>query len=140
LTSRYRRYFISTGIGFLGWIMQRDFLEDFVKAYPPQKRKRNKARPDVVVSIMLIEKKAWSVTRQYLVSHTILPTTIGANALTVGKVKTDPKHSPQCFEPRQGVWPVSAEEPHCDMFGWDFFDYGLCGSAEVFPCVEGQLS
>jgi hypothetical protein len=137
LAFRHRRYFISTGIGFSGWIMRRDFLEDFVMVYK-RKQKYGFEGPDVVASFMLIEKKAWSVTRQYLVSHTILPTTIGADALTVGKQK-NPKHLPRCFEPQRAVWPISEAYPHRDRYGWDYFDYDLCGSAEVFPCAEGQL-
>lgn len=110
LAYKYQRYFISTGVGFSGYIMNRTFVQDFVKRYEGKDsraniRKRNirhtkqwekdhagdavggsdtshserddanieiELRPDVVAGQLLIEKQAWSVTRRYLTSHTVL--------------------------------------------------------------------
>ena len=160
-----QRYFISTGIGFSGWIMSREFLEDFYKAYNHRHKHFNEG-PDPIGATLLMEKKAWSVTRQYLVSHTLVETISTADAttseaktdnskttfgypkrdvgpaepLTVGR-KGNPtagKHLPRCFEPRRGVWPISDENPH-DLHGWDYFDYDLCPTEAIFPCQPGQL-
>jgi hypothetical protein len=135
LTYHYQRYFISTGIGFSGWIMRRDFLQEFIHAYTTPVR--NILNPDVIGSFLLMDQNAWSVTRLYLVSHTIVPTFVGSSALTVGK--GTPKHLPRCFEPRRGLWPISDEDPR-DQYGWDYFDYDLCNATtELFPCAPGQL-
>ena len=115
LAYKYRRYFISTGVGFSGYIMNRTFVEDFLKRYEGlQSRENRKKRytrhvnvpwlkkthdkeppqndttsfpninsdeddeeavelhPEVVAGQILKEKQAWSVTRRYLTSHTVL--------------------------------------------------------------------
>jgi hypothetical protein len=136
LTYHYQRYFISTGIGFSGWIMRRDFVRDFYKVYKVDHKQRQEA-PDPIGAVLLMEKKAWSVTRQYLVSHTILPS-FGAKALTVGRNETEGKHLPRCFEPRRSKWPISQNDTR-DKYGWDFFDYDLCEDSEIFPCAPGQI-
>lgn len=84
LAYEHKRYFITTGIGFSGWIMQRQFMHDFLAALqafvpPPRntsdildvKGSHPNEGPDPIASVMLIEKQAWTVTRQYLVSHSI---------------------------------------------------------------------
>lgn len=137
LTYHYQRYFISTGIGFSGWIMSRQFVKDFFNIYKLHHKSANEA-PDPLGAILLMEKCAWSVTRQYLVSHTILPS-IGAAALTVGRNTTaGDKHLPRCFEPHRANWPVSSNDTR-DMYGWDFFDYDMCPDADIFPCKPGQI-
>ena len=110
LAYKYRRYFISTGVGFSGYIMSRTFVEDFVKRYEGQQSLENRKKrytrhvnvpwlrkqphqndttslpnssdeeddevvelhPEVVAGQILREKQAWSVTRRYLTSHTVL--------------------------------------------------------------------
>jgi hypothetical protein len=137
LTYHYQRYFISTGVGFSGWIMRRDFVQAFLDVYTP-KHRNELENPDVIGSLLLIEQQAWSVTRRYLVSHTILPS-FGSPALTVGRTSNNnSKHLPRCFEPRRGVWPTSDKDRR-DWYGWDFFDYDLCATSELFPCALGQL-
>jgi hypothetical protein len=137
LTYRYQRYFISTGIGFSGWIMRRDFLQDFYDVYKLPHKDADES-PDPIGSILLMEKNAWAVTRQYLVSHTI-KSSVGATALTVGKRTSKQKHLPRCFEPRRGKWPTSDNNTN-DMYGWDYFDYEQCPpEAEIYPCQDGQL-
>jgi hypothetical protein len=137
LTHHYQRYFISTGIGFSGWIMRRDFVQAFLDVYTPKHRKGLEG-PDVIGSMLLMEQQAWSVTRRYMVSHTILPT-FGSKALTVGRESNNAtKHLPRCFEPRRGLWPISDEDRR-DQYGWDYFDYDLCATSELFPCAPGQL-
>eukprot|EP00934_Nitzschia_sp_Nitz4_P002114 Nitzschia sp. Nitz4//scaffold282_size24342//5170//6738//NITZ4_008352-RA/size24342-processed-gene-0.32-mRNA-1//-1//CDS//3329545620//2114//frame0 len=162
---QYERYFITTGIGFSGWIMQRQFMYDFLgalKAFKPPKRNTSDILdmkgdhpdegPDPIAADMLVEKQGWTVTRQYLVSHTIQGGQ-GADALTVrmpnerpaevdanGKPKKKKdldKHLPRCLEPRRSKWRVSKKD-HRDRFGWDYFDYDEC-DGEVFPCYVGQL-
>lgn len=169
---QYERYFITTGIGFSGWIMQRQFMLDFLqelKDYVPPPKDPNDILdrqgphpaegPDPIASVMLIDKNAWTVTRKYLVSHSIQPS-IGTEALTVRvpsatmgaapppatngtkatPVKPKPgleKHLPRCLEPRRSKWRISKKD-HRDRFGWDYFDYDEC-DGEVFPCYVGQL-
>lgn len=167
---QYERYFITTGIGFSGWIMQRQFMVDFLqelKDYVPPPKDPNdildqqgphpSEGPDPIASVMLIDKNAWTVTRKYLVSHSIQPS-IGTEALTVRvpvapTAETPPangtratpvkpkagleKHLPRCLEPRRSKWRISKKD-HRDRFGWDYFDYDEC-DGEVFPCYVGQL-
>jgi len=162
-----QRYFINTGIGFSGWIMSREFLKDFIELYgnatldaeiekssseTNAKAKANNAtegkqpeiRPDVLASYYLTDKQAWTVTRQYWVSHTTLES-IGIASLTVKdrranetgqRMKLD-KHLPRCLEPRRGKWKVSRRRPYLDprdRFGWDYFDYEVCPNDLLFPC------
>jgi hypothetical protein len=98
LTLTHQRYFISTGVGFSGWIMSRQFLQDFYEWYKrPDHRGIGGAlgngdhygrevlgndhvlqqpdaalRPDVMGWALLNQKRAWSVTRRYLTSHSVL--------------------------------------------------------------------
>jgi len=91
----HRRYFITTGIGFSGWIMRRDFMVDFLHALesyqpPPRDPKdplsklgpRPSEGPDPIAADFLSQNNSWAVTRQYLVSHSIQPS-MGIDALTV---------------------------------------------------------
>ncbi len=167
---QYERYFITTGIGFSGWIMQRQFVIDFLQELkdfvpPPidakdilsQQGPHPSEGPDPIASVMLIEKNSWTVTRKYLVSHSIQPS-IGMEALTVRMPTTADvevtstnttraaaakpkkgldKHLPRCLEPRRSKWRISKKD-HRDRFGWDYFDYDEC-DGEVFPCYVGQL-
>jgi hypothetical protein len=200
LALREQRYFINVGIGFSGWIMSRQFMDDFLTLYrnitfptpPPSPLSMSfqkvgidasvhhdptsnldgpdlsinndttitntssstsstggndvvegpEIRPDVLASYYLIEKHAWTVTRQYWVSHTSLES-LGASSLTVkDRRKEDTgarpaldKHLPRCFEPRRGKWPTGRRplDPR-DRFGWDYFDYQVCPDAMIFPC------
>jgi hypothetical protein len=83
---RYQRYIISVGTGASGWIMSRSFLQDFYHWYqidlPPSLSRDEKVtsmdwlRPEVVATAMLRHKDIpWSLSRQYLTSHTILTST-----------------------------------------------------------------
>jgi hypothetical protein len=83
LAYRYERYFMSTGIGTSGWIMSRSFLQDFYEVFSANTinhklvsafnvSQEQRLHPDIMASILLREKRAWSVTRRYLTSHTIL--------------------------------------------------------------------
>jgi hypothetical protein len=85
LAFEYQRYFVSTGIGASGWIMSQTFLEDFYEFWtilgtsPTTSQTQMHGlsetqllEPDSVAAVLLREKKAWSVTRQYLTSHSIL--------------------------------------------------------------------
>jgi hypothetical protein len=169
LALKEKRYFINTGIGFSGWIMSREFLGDFIglygnttidavqestkklptstgnndtgaaKAPPPPE-----IRPDVLASYYLTDKRAWTVTRQYWVSHTTLES-LGTPSLTVKDRRKDEtgermkldKHLPRCLEPRRGKWKVSRRRPYLDprdRFGWDYFDYDVCPNEILFPC------
>jgi hypothetical protein len=178
LAYEYQRYFITTGIGFSGWIMQRAFMLDFVQLLkdfvPPIPKDRNdilsqqgphpSEGPDPIAAEYLIDHQSWTVTRQYLVSHSIQPG-LGVDALTVRmpvannnaniahnvsavesaalaasdakKNKGLDKHLPRCWEPRRSKWRISKKD-HRDRFGWDYFDYDEC-DGEVFPCYVGQL-
>jgi hypothetical protein len=95
LAYQYERYFITTGIGFSGWIMQRQFMIDFIqllKDYVPppmdpkdilsQQGPKPSEGPDPIAADFLIDHQSWTVTRQYLVSHSIQPS-LGVEALTV---------------------------------------------------------
>eukprot|EP00531_Pseudo-nitzschia_arenysensis_P002132 CAMPEP_0116115114 /NCGR_PEP_ID=MMETSP0329-20121206/335_1 /TAXON_ID=697910 /ORGANISM="Pseudo-nitzschia arenysensis, Strain B593" /LENGTH=547 /DNA_ID=CAMNT_0003608527 /DNA_START=108 /DNA_END=1750 /DNA_ORIENTATION=- len=157
-----KRYFINTGIGFSGWIMSREFLELYGNATQEmvkQQDAKTKAavagknettqeiRPDVLASYYLTDKRAWTVTRQYWVSHTTLES-LGIASLTVKDRRQDKtgermkldKHLPRCLEPRRGKWKVSRRRPYLDprdRFGWDYFDYEVCPNQVLFPC-KGQ--
>ena len=82
LAFEHQRYFIHTGIGASGWIMSQAFLVDFYKFWTSidVNRKNNELgltpqellEPDSVAAFLLKQKSAWSVTRQYLTSHSIL--------------------------------------------------------------------
>jgi hypothetical protein len=142
LTYRHEKYFIGTGIGFSGWIMNRTFVQDFLVAFRPP-HKANNESPDPIGARLLMEKKAWAVTRQYLVSHTIKQG-IGTDSLTVGKVdrKThqvkEVKHLPRCFEPKRTKW-LETNTSTEDMHGWDFFDSDDCPpGTEIYPCRPDQ--
>ena len=101
-------------------------------------------RPDVLASYYLTDKQAWTVTRQYWVSHTTLES-LGIASLSVKdrrkeesgeRMKLD-KHLPRCLEPRRGKWKVSRRRPYIDprdRFGWDYFDYEVCPDQVLFPC------
>jgi hypothetical protein len=162
LAIREGRYFINTGIGFSGWIMSRQFLHDFLVLYTNITLSSNKdrntqgdrdlavllkkepeIRPDVLASYYLTDRHAWTVTRQYWVSHTTLES-LGASSLTVkdrrrvntGERLTLDKHLPRCLEPRRGKWKISIRHPldPRDRFGWDYFDYDVCPDSVIFPC------
>lgn len=136
LAYRHERYFIGTGIGFSGWIMNRTFVEDFVKAYRPQ-HKYNNEYPDPIGARLLMEKKAWTVTRNYLVSHTIKQG-LGDPALTVGQKHKDAKHLPRCMEPKRNIWYQHSKDTE-DMHGWDYFHAEDCPpDAEIYPCRDDQ--
>lgn len=104
-------------------------------------------RPDVLASYYLTDKQAWTVTRQYWVSHTTLES-LGIASLSVKDRRADEggermkldKHLPRCLEPRRGKWKVSRRRPYLDprdRFGWDYFDYDVCPNEVLFPC-RGQ--
>ena len=173
LALKEKRYFINTGIGFSGWIMSREFLGDFIELYgnatldaeesaekaTTKSTGKNGAgaavnakdsppppeiRPDVLASYYLTDKQAWTVTRQYWVSHTTLES-LGTPSLTVKDRRKDEtgermkldKHLPRCLEPRRGKWKVSRRRPYLDprdRFGWDYFDYDVCPNEILFPC------
>jgi len=141
LTYRHEKYFIGTGIGFSGWIMNRTFVQDFLDAYRPAHIANNES-PDPIGARLLMEKKAWTVTRQYLVSHTIKQG-IGTAPLTVGKEdrktkKVEIKHLPRCFEPKRTIW-LETNQSTEDMHGWDFFDSSDCPpGTELYPCRPDQ--
>jgi len=160
-----KRYFINTGIGFSGWIMSREFLGDFIELYGNSTLEsynetravvsrgnetetspeiRPEIRPDVLASYYLTEKMAWTVTRQYWVSHTTLES-LGIASLTVKDRRTEDtgermkldKHLPRCLEPRRGKWKVNRRHLYHDprdRFGWDYFDYEICPNELLFPC------
>jgi hypothetical protein len=68
LALHHRRYFLATGIGFSGWIMSRGFLIDFLEIYG---NPSTPACPDCVGWKLMHAAGQWSVTRPYLVSHSI---------------------------------------------------------------------
>jgi hypothetical protein len=79
LAFKYQRYFVSTGIGASGWIMSHAFLEDFYffwsnididESYGLSEEQL--LEPDSVAAVLLRQTQAWSVTRRYLTSHSIL--------------------------------------------------------------------
>jgi hypothetical protein len=95
IAHQYQRYFITTGIGFSGWIMRRDFVLDFIHALetfqPPPRNPKDilsqlgpppSEGPDPIAADFLSRNNSWAVTRQYLVSHSIQPS-LGIEALTV---------------------------------------------------------
>jgi hypothetical protein len=105
LALQENRYFLGTRIGFSGWIMSCQFLQNFLNEYQFHCKF---LEPDVVAATMLMEQRAWAMTRQYLVSYTTLPLN-GATALTMTQSGGDKggggqwsKHLPQCMEPHQG--------------------------------------
>ena len=173
LALKEKRYFINTGIGFSGWIMSREFLADFIELYSNAAREveqeaskskievssdsttdanattttTQEIRPDVLASYYLTDRSAWTVTRQYWVSHTTLES-LGVASLTVKDRRKDEtgerlrldKHLPRCLEPRRGKWKVNRRKPFLDprdRFGWDYFDYEVCPDEILFPC-KGQ--
>jgi hypothetical protein len=139
LTYQYHRYFIATGTGFSGWIMSRQFVVDFLKEFRPIHGKhKQQEEPDPIGSFMLIRTNAWTVTRKYFVSHTIVEGQ-GAPSLTVKSKSDDNKHSPRCLEPRRSKWKTTSNLDLRDRFGWDYFDYEACPDADIFPCQDGQL-
>jgi hypothetical protein len=113
--------------------MSRQFVIDFLQAY---RRNLNQMHPDPIAAWMLIEKNAWSATRKYLISHSIIQH-VGSESLTVKLGAADQKHLPKCFEPRRQIWPISKTD-HRDEHGWDYFDYDACPDADIFPCTEEQ--
>jgi hypothetical protein len=132
---KHQRYFVSCGVGTSGWIMSRQFMIDFVARYGSNNRLLG---PDVEASFMLMKMKKWSVTRQYWVSHSILPA-IGADGLTLkNSAQRYAKHLPRCLEPHRGLWPTKPGSKN-DMFGWDYFDFDECPKAELFPCEKSQM-
>jgi hypothetical protein len=156
LAYRHERYFLSTGVGFSGWIMSRQFMLDFLEEYgkdshgdsnnnDPNKSTKEEEierdgyeQPDLVGSNILVRKKAWAVTRTYLVSHTILPSR-GEDALMVaGENQGMSRHLPRCFEPRRDVWKALDNDSE-EKIGWDYFDYRACAESDIFPCRDGQL-
>jgi hypothetical protein len=136
LAYREARYFIGSGVGASGWIMSRAFVRDFAKAY--SKPHLAALGPDVFVADMLAKNQKWTVTRQYLVSHSILPAM--ADGLTLKNGEKLTKHLPRCLEPHRGVWQTDPDElPRYDMHGWDYFDFEKCPTEDVFPCGENQI-
>ena len=135
LALKEKRFFISVGVGASGWIMRRDFVKGFLQLYA--QRENNKG-PDLVAANWLADSGNWSVAREYLVSHTLLPA-VGSQSLTVKNISDMDKHLPRCREPHRSVWPLNKSNPHEDMHGWDYFDYDLCPNAYVFPCSENQI-
>ena len=135
LAVKENRFFISVGVGASGWIMRRDFVEGFLQLYAQPK---NDEGPDIVAGKWLKESGKWSVAREYLVSHTLLPA-VGSQSLTVKRVSRLHKHLPRCREPHRSVWSDNESNPHEDMYGWDYFDYDWCPNAYVFPCSENQV-
>ena len=76
LALQQERYFVATGVGFSGLLFSRDCLVDFYEHY----RQRNApASPDFVLWKMLSHKSPprWSLTRPYLVQHSIVPSVGG---------------------------------------------------------------
>ena len=76
LALEHQRYFVSTGTGASGWIMSHRFLEDFYELWNSMNDTESEGdqflKPDSVAARLLREKMNWSVTRQYLTSHSIL--------------------------------------------------------------------
>ncbi|KAL3903732.1 MAG: hypothetical protein SGILL_010336, partial [Bacillariaceae sp.] len=82
----HERYLIAAGTGTSGWIMSRQFLQDFYECYrkaPDESlfsqynvTRQDLVQPDVAAAVMLRSKRIpWSVTRRYLTSHTVLTST-----------------------------------------------------------------
>jgi hypothetical protein len=132
LALHHRRYFLATGIGFSGWIMSRGFLIDFLEIYG---NPSTPACPDCVGWKLMHAAGQWSVTRPYLVSHSIQRGS-GSKALTLSSVdngKPLEKHLPRCFEPHRAKW-TDAKSQGNDIYGWDYFDYEACPDSEIYPC------
>ena len=79
LAFQHERYFISTGTGASGWVMSHQFLKDFHSFWNSIDETNRQGlsgeqilEPDSVAGRLLQEKLAWSVTRRYLTSHSIL--------------------------------------------------------------------
>ena len=79
LAFQHERYFISAGTGASGWIMSHQFLKDFHSFWNSIDETNRRGlsgeqifEPDSVAGRLLQEKLAWSVTRRYLTSHSIL--------------------------------------------------------------------
>jgi hypothetical protein len=140
------RYFLGTGIGASGWLVHRSFVQDLLHAMITNPDPR--WGPDVVGASLLqgqptgrsnlTSAPAWSVTRQYLVSHSLSdPTdglTIKGQAQKTNAKKAPRKHLPRCREPHRALWPLSPMKPHTDLYGWDYFDYDACPMADISPC------
>lgn len=143
IATKHQRYFISTGIGASGWIMSRAFIDDFILRYEAS----NSICPDCEAANIMTNKdrqpfQQWAVTRQYLVSHSLLQP-MGSQGLTVASAGQSGKRLPRCFEPHRGMW---LDEPRfkkdgerSDKYGWDYFDFDACPGSEIFPC-ELQLN
>ena len=152
LAVRENRYFIGTGIGASGWIMSKQFVQDLLSSDYGQSPNIKPHGPDIYVAQMFLKSRRWSVTRQYLVSHT-LHTLEGKDGLTVkasSKPYTDEhgnyivpveKHLPRCLEPHRGMWLRTSrkEQIQRDKYGWDYFDYVKCPNSSIFPCGENQI-
>lgn len=130
----HNRYFIGTGIGASGWIMSRSFVDDFIRMYSSREYDGNFC-PDCVAAKMMTEKKKqrhmkWSVTRQYLVSHSFGVQQDTRSLSGHGTEEKLKKHLPRCLEPHRGKW----GDGNIDAYGWDYFDYEICPDADIFPC------
>lgn len=146
LTLRHQKYFLGTGVGASGWLMQRQFVQDFIIEYERMKelnrvneKKEQRNMPDMVASNILIKNQKWAVTNRYLVSHSI-QNSKGANALTQVRPGNS-KHLPRCLEPHRGKWTERWGQKipgGADEFGWDYFDYQKCPDAEVYPCHDSD--
>lgn len=77
LAYRYPRNLLSVGTGSSGWLMSRDFLQDFYGFYRKHEQDSPLLSPDASASALLLQQdQRWSVTRRYLISHTILSSTV----------------------------------------------------------------
>lgn len=97
-------------------------------------------RPGVVAARMILHNFSWDVTRQALMTHTLLP------SVGVG---------PTIEECAKGRYTFSAilrtvlgtvvsttdrKHPVRDIFGWDYFDFKACNASEVVYLHQpGQL-
>eukprot|EP00934_Nitzschia_sp_Nitz4_P008525 Nitzschia sp. Nitz4//scaffold37_size175936//17512//18750//NITZ4_002026-RA/size175936-processed-gene-0.29-mRNA-1//1//CDS//3329549728//8515//frame0 len=162
LAFQHNKPLIATGVGFSGWIMSRDFVFQFLQLYR-QVTLEQGIHPQFVTTKWLMENKAWSVTRQYLVSHSILPS-LGADPLLLGQAAPDPnsrnestennassttvttvippvpQHLPRCLEPHRSQW-YETEDTNStqDIYGWGYFDFDDCPlDAEIYPCRPDQ--
>lgn len=98
LAFQHQRYFISTGTGASGWIMSHQFLKDFHSFWNSFNETNSQGlsgeqilEPDLVAGRLLQEKLAWSVTRRYLTSHSILTgTTSDAHSIGALFKRVDP--------------------------------------------------
>jgi len=132
IATTYHRPWIGTGVGFSGVIMSRRFVEIWMETYQqiPSTDETNYYCPDCVVQLLLndnVTDMTWSVTRQYLVQHT-LALSVGSKALNHGDRKNNRlyKHLPRCLEPTREAWFGKGD--------WDYFDYNECGDEEIYPC------